>query len=138
MPRVKLDAVTVPALLQKGGWPAERIAPDTWRSVFHGRAQSFSFFVRVDVEGGWALFAIVQYLRSPEDETQAKALYDRLLTLNQSLLMAKFSIDDDLDVVLSVEYPTAELDDNEFDDALDVLSYYAEQHYAELRPMARP
>jgi hypothetical protein len=138
MPRVKLDATTVPALLTKGGWPSDRIGPDTWRSVFHGRSQSFPFFVRIDAEGGWALFAIVPYLRSPEDETGAKALYERLLQLNQQLMMAKFSIDDDLDVVLSVEYPTAELDDNEWKDALDVLAYYAEQHYTELRPLARP
>lgn len=138
MPRVKLDEKTVPALLEKGGWPVDRIAPDTWRSVFHGRAQSFALFVRVDAEGGWALFAIVPYLRSPEGEAAQKKLYDRLLQLNQQLLMAKFSIDDDLDVVLSVEYPTAEIDDNEFDDALDVLSYYAERFYPELRPLARP
>ncbi len=138
MPRVKLDEKTIPALLQKGGWPAERIAPETWRSVFHGRAQSFQLFVRVDADGGWALFAIVPYLRSPEGDEAQKKLYDRLLQLNQQLLMAKFSIDDDLDVVLSVEYPTAEIDDNEFDDALDVLSYYAERFYPELRPLARP
>lgn len=138
MPRVKLDEKTIPALLQKGGWPAERIAPETWRSVFHGRAQSFQLFVRVDADGGWALFAIVPYLRSPEGDEAQKKLYDRLLQLNQQLLMAKFSIDDDLDVVLSVEYPTAELDDNEFDDALDVLSYYAERFYPELRPLSRP
>ena len=54
-------------------------------------------------------------------------------TFVQSLLMAKFSIDDDLDVVLSVEYALAELDRSEFDDALDVLSYYADRHYDELR-----
>jgi hypothetical protein len=50
--------------------------------------------------------------------------------------MAKFSIDDDLDVVLSVEYPTQHLDRSEFDDALDVLSYYADRHYEELRKLA--
>lgn len=137
MPRVKLDATTVPALLEKGGWPADRIGPDTWRSVFHGKAQSFPFFVRIDADAGWAHFAIVPYLRSPDEEAKAKVLYDRLLQINQQLMMAKFSIDDDLDVVLSVEYPTAQLDDTEWKDALDVLAYYAEQHYDELRVLAR-
>ena len=42
---------------------------------------------------------------------------------------------DDLDVVLSVEYPSEELDRSEFDDALDVLSYYADRHYDELRAL---
>lgn len=138
MPRVKLDAATVPALLKKGGWPVERIAEDTWRSSFRGRGATFPVFVRVDREGGWAHFAIVPFLRSPEEEERAHQLYTRLMQLNQQILMAKFSIDDDLDVVLSVEYPTAELDDNEFEDALDVLSYYADRHHGELQPLARP
>jgi hypothetical protein len=138
MPRVKLDAATVPALLQKGGWPAERLTADTWRSNFRGRSASFPVFVRVDREAGWVHFAIVPFLRSPEDEAGAHRLYTRLMQLNQQLLMAKFSIDDDLDVVLSVEYPLAEIDDNEFADALDVLSYYADRHHAELAPLGRP
>ena len=45
-------------------------------------------------------------------------------------------VHDDLDVVLSVEYPSSELDRSEFDDALDVLSYYADRHYDELRALA--
>lgn len=138
MPRVKLDAVTVEALLEKDGWPAERIAEDTWRSSFRGRAATFPVFVRVDRDGGWVHFAVVPYLRSPEEPEKAHQLYTRLMQLNQQVLMAKFSIDDDLDVVLSVEYPIAEIDDNEFEDALDVLSYYAERHHAELKPLARP
>lgn len=138
MPRVKLVAATVPALLQRGGWPAERLTADTWRSTFRGRTGSFPVFVRVDHEAGWVHFAIVPFLRSPEDEDGAHRLYTRLMQLNQQLLMAKFSIDDDLDVVLSVEYPIAEIDDNEFADALDVLSYYADRHHAELAPLGRP
>jgi hypothetical protein len=131
MPLV-LDDESIRALLQAGGWPCDRINDDTWRSHFRGRHASFPFYVRVDDERGFITFAIVPFLRSPDDATRAAALYERLLILNQSLLMAKFSIDDDLDVVLSVEYPTAELDKSEFDDALDVLSYYADRHYVEL------
>jgi len=97
MPRVKLDAATVPALLQRGGWPAERLTADTWRSTFRGRTGSFPVFVRVDHEACWVHFAIVPFLRSPEDEDGAHRLYTRLMQLNQQLLMAKFSIDDDLD-----------------------------------------
>jgi len=51
--------------------------------------------------------------------------------------MAKFSIDDDLDVVLSVEYPTAELDTSEFRDAVDVLTYYADRYHDELTGLAK-
>lgn len=132
MTRVKLDATTVAALLTRGGWPCERVHESMWRSSFQGRGASFPFFVRVD-PAGWVNFAIVPFLKSPEDQARATKFYARILELNHQLLMAKFSIDDDLDVVLSVEYPTAELDESEFVDALDVLSYYAERHYDELR-----
>ncbi len=91
--------------------------------------------MRID-PAGFVVFAIVPYLRSPEEPERAAALYARLLELNQTLLMAKFSIDDDLDVVLSVEYALPDLDRSEFDDALDVLSYYADRHYDELRRIA--
>lgn len=135
MTRVKLDATGVATLLARGGWPCARVAEGMWRSVFQGRGASFPFFVRVD-PAGWVAFAIVPFLKSPSEQPKATQLYSRMLELNHQLLMAKFSIDDDLDVVLSVEYPTAELDESEFVDALDVLSYYAERHYDELRSLA--
>jgi len=122
----------IEALLTKGGWPYDRISDDTWRSHFRGRRVSFPFYLRVDPEG-FITFAVVPFLKSPGDEDCAERLYRRLLELNQSILMAKFSLDDDLDVVLSVEYPMADLDPSEFDDAVDVLSYYANEHYDELR-----
>lgn len=134
--KLRLDPNTIQSVLEGGGWPCERISEDTWRSHFRGRFTSFPFFVRVD-PAGYVCFAIVPFLRSPEGEGKSAALYERLLTLNQSLLMAKFSIDDDLDVVLSVEYPCQDLDRSEFDDALDVLSYYADEHYRELQALSR-
>ncbi len=132
--KLELDPTTIRAILEEGGWPCDRINDDTWRSHFRGKNASFPFFVRID-PAGYVCFAIVPFLKTPEDEDASAKLYDRLLQLNQSLLMAKFSIDDDLDVVLSVEYPSGELDRSEFDDALDVLSYYADRHYDELRAL---
>ena len=134
MARVRLSPDSIRAILEEGGWPCHRIADDTFRSLFQGKHASFPFFVRID-PAGFVVFAIVPYLRSPEEPDRAARLYTRLLELNQTLLMAKFSIDDDLDVVLSVEYALPELDRSEFDDALDVLSYYADRHYDELRAL---
>jgi hypothetical protein len=59
-----------------------------------------------------------------------------MMALNQELMMAKLSIDDDLDVVLSVEYPSAELDRSELSDAIRVLAHYASQHIEELDALA--
>jgi hypothetical protein len=43
--------------------------------------------------------------------------------------MAKFTIDNDGDVVLTVELPRENLDYSEFSDALGALTYYADQSY---------
>jgi len=132
--KIQLDGQSLRTLLEQGGWPCDQISDDTWRSHFRGRQASFPFFVRLD-PAGYVCFAIVPFIKSPEAQDKSGKLYQRLLELNQTLLMAKFSIDDDLDVVLSVEYPSEELDRSEFDDALDVLSYYADRHYDELRAL---
>jgi hypothetical protein len=132
--RIRVDASSLPALLEEGGWSCDRISEDTWRSHFRGKNTSLPFFVRID-PAGYLVFAIVPFLKSPEEQAKSEKLYDRLLRLNQSLIMAKFSIDDDLDVVLSVEYPTTTLDKSELDDALDSLSYYADRYHPELRAL---
>ena len=139
-----LDAETVRALFAEGGWPCERIGPDTWRSHFRSKRASFPVFVKVGEGDGsgegaaFVTFAIIPYLKSPEDPALAARLYARLLELNHQLIFAKFSIDDDLDVVLSVEHPIAEIDRSEFADALDVLGFYADQHLDALRDLLTP
>ena len=132
---LKVDVDTVERLLGQGAWKCVRITEDTWRGRFRGAGRKLPFMVRLDPEG-YLTFAVVPFLRSPEERIKAHALYDRLLQLNQVLYMAKFSIDDDLDVVLSVEYPVEELDESEFCDCLDVLVYYADAHYEELAEIA--
>lgn len=117
------------------GTPYKRITEDTWRSRFQGAQVELPFYIRLDPAGHVTL-AVVPFVRSPRDTERARLLYERLLQLNHSLLMAKFSIDDDLDVVLSVEYPLAELDASEFRDALDALIHYADRHYRDLRDLA--
>jgi hypothetical protein len=138
---LKLDDATVQSLFAEGGWTCERIGPDTWRTQFRSRRAQFPVLVRVGEgdgtpEGaGFVTFAIIPYLRSPEEPALAARLYARLLELNHRLMMAKYSIDDDLDVVLTVEYPTAEIDRSEFSDALNALGYYADLHHEELRAL---
>jgi hypothetical protein len=134
--RLSLEGDAIRELLGSNGWPCDRITKDTWRSHFRGKRSSFPFYVRLD-PAGFITFTVMPFVRSPQDPTKAGALYEALLRLNHSLVMAKFSIDDDLDVILSVEHPVATLDRSEFDDALDVLAYYSDLHYDELSRLAR-
>lgn len=122
------------AYMKADGWPVEPLQENTFRSSFRSEDRSFPFFVHA--ENVYLILAVVPYLRLPLDEEQAQQLMDRLLHLNGDMMFAKFSVDEDGDVVLSVEFPLAHLDVSELRDALDVLTYYANGQWALLRPMA--
>jgi hypothetical protein len=131
-----IGADTIERWLASRRCRAERITEDTWRTTYRGQKGRLPLIIRLDPAGHLAV-AVAPVLPSPESEAQAAVLYRRLLELNQTLLMAKYSIDDDLDVVLSAEYPTADLDESEFHDALDALAYYADEHLESLRALSR-
>ena len=121
--------------LAKDGWPFERVDGHTWRSGFRGDVNSFRFFVRLT--DNWIFFTIVPFVVAPKNDQCALQLYRHLLRLNREINMAKFAIDDDADVVLTVEMPTENLDESEFKDALDALSYYADKHYLDVLNLAQ-
>lgn len=135
MDRVTLTEEGIRAVLAEDGYDVRRITEDTYRGVLHADGRSVPFLMRVTPDG-WIVAAVVRLARSPADEKVAHRLYLRMLELNQQLMMAKLSIDDDLDVVLSVEYPSAELDKSELSDVIRVLGYYANEHIAELEELA--
>jgi hypothetical protein len=60
----------------------------------------------------------------------------RLLRLNRDINLAKYSVDDDGDVILSAEYRIENLDPSEIRDAVDVLSFYADKHHADVHALA--
>ena len=132
-----LSPERVEELLTQDEWPFERLDGHTWRSGFRGDVNSFRFFVRLTES--WIFFTIVPFVVAPRSQAAALGLYALLLRLNREINMAKFALDDDGDVVLTVELPTQNLDDTEFRDALDALSYYADRHYlAVLNEAQRP
>jgi len=130
-----LNPQRVEEFLTKDGWPYERVDDHTWRSGFRGDVNSFRFFVRLTEN--WIFFTIVPFVVAPKLESSALNLYRHLLKLNREINMAKFAIDDDSDVVLTVELPTENLDESEFKDALDALSYYADKHYLDVLNLAQ-
>ncbi|HEY7956093.1 MAG: YbjN domain-containing protein [Polyangia bacterium] len=130
-----MTGARVEELMSNDGWPFERVDDHTWRSGFRGDVNSFRFFVRLT--DNWIFFTIVPFVVAPKHESQALQLYRHLLRLNREINMAKFAIDDDADVVLTVELPTENLDESEFKDALDALSYYADRHYLDVLNLAQ-
>lgn len=135
MNRVQLTDEGIRSALAGEGFEVRRIAELTYRGQLGAAGRSLTFHLQLD-PSGYLVCAVIPFLRSPADEKVAERLYQRMMALNQQLMMAKLSIDDDLDVVLSVEYPSAELDLSELTDAMRVLAHYADLHIEELEELA--
>lgn len=135
MSRVQLTDDGIKHVLAGEGYEVRRIAELTYRGQLLAGGRPMTFHLQVH-PAGYVVCAIIPFLKSPADEKLAHKLYLRMMSLNQVLMMAKLSIDDDLDVVLSVEYPSAQLDESELADAMHILAYYADQHHDELLELA--
>jgi hypothetical protein len=121
--------------LAADGWPVEMLSGTTMQSRFRGKARIFPMLIHMDAT--FVTFAVLPYAHSPEDPEDAEELLRQLLRFNRQMNMAKFSIDEDDDVVLSVEYRLADLDPSEVRDAVDVVSFYADKYYEEVGRLAR-
>ncbi|MRG92620.1 YbjN domain-containing protein [Polyangium spumosum] len=122
------------AVLEAQGWPVERLSEATIRSRFRSKDRIFPLFVHL--EPLFVTFAVIPFARLPEDPDSAEALMSRLLKLNREINLAKYSVDDDGDIILSVEYRIEHLDPSEIRDAVDVLSFYADKHHEDVNKLA--
>src|SRR4051812_12386708 len=129
---MKLEEVR--ACLEKDGWPIEVLSPATLRTRFRGGDRVFPVFIHQEPEH--VVFAVIPFVHLPDDDGARDALAERLLEHNREMNMAKFSVDEDGDVVLSVEHRAEDLDPSEVRDAVDVLSFYAEKYRAEVQRLA--
>lgn len=130
---MKLDEVR--SCLENDGWPTDVLSDATMRTRFRCGDRIFPVFVHL--EEAYATFAVIPFARLPTDE-RGGLLAERLLVLNREMNLAKFSLDEDGDVILSVEYPLADLDPSEVRDAIDVLSFYAGKYNAEVQAARAP
>jgi hypothetical protein len=125
---------TVTGYFEQYGWTYERVAESDFRTGFRGDVSSFRIVVRL--AGEWVYFSIAPFVVAPQDEECGRKLYKHLLKLNHEMNMAKFTVDNDNDVILTVELPSAALDYSEFSDALGALAYYADDNYARVFALA--
>jgi hypothetical protein len=129
-----MNFADVRACLEKDGWPIEVVSESTLRSRFRGGDRIFPVFVHL--EPAYVTFAVIPFARLPDDEEVAEEVVAHLLRQNREMNMAKFSVDEDGDVILSVEYRIEHLDPSEVRDALDVLSFYAEKYREDIQRIA--
>jgi len=123
-------ALTVEVLeeyFERFNWTYERVGDSDFRTGFRGDVSQFRIVIRL--AGDWVYFSIAPFVVAPHDPECERKLYRRLLKLNHEMNMAKFTVDQDGDVILTVELPSENLDYSEFSDALGALAYYADDSY---------
>ena len=125
---------TIETYFEQYGWSYERTGESDFRTGFRGDKSLFRIMVRLTEN--WVYFSISPFVVAPQDAACEHRLYRHLLRLNQEINMAKFTIDEDGDVILTVELPAENLDYNEFSDALGALSYYADDNYKRIFVLA--
>jgi hypothetical protein len=99
----------------------------TWHTGFRGRVCNFPIFVQLTEN--WLYLILTPFVNAPVNPLCEPKLHRLLLELNHGINMAKFGIDADGDVVLSVELPTENIGYSQFADGLNALGYYADVHY---------
>jgi hypothetical protein len=126
---VAITAETIQGYFEQYGWTYEQTAESDFRTGFRGDVSSFRILVRIADD--WMYFSIAPFIVAPKDAGCERKLYKHLLNLNHEMNMAKFTVDSDGDIILTVELPSENLDYNEFSDALGALAYYADDNYAQ-------
>jgi putative sensory transduction regulator len=129
-----LTPETLEGYFEQYGWTYQKIDDAYFRTVFRGDVSSFVIHVRI--AGDWVYFSVAPFVVTPQDTECERKLYGHLLKLNHEINMAKFTVDSDGDIVLTVELPGEHLDYSEFSDALGALSYYADDNYTRVFVLA--
>ena len=117
-----MQADDIDQYFQRYGWTASKTADGHWKTTFTGDLGIFTIDVRLDPE--WLLFAIDLSARGGPDSPERMR---DLLIANGEMLMAKFAIGPQGNLLLRVEMPTEGFGYSHFADCLGALSHYADR-----------
>ncbi|MBN1934827.1 MAG: YbjN domain-containing protein [Anaerolineae bacterium] len=126
---------TLQGYFEQYGWSFDQVEEDRFVTGFASDVVE-SFSILVTLATHWVYFAIAPFVKAPSDPACERKLYKHLLRSSQEINLAKFSVDSDGDIVLAVELPRENLNYAEFSDALDALSYYADEAYRDVYALA--
>jgi hypothetical protein len=108
------------------GWKYERRDPGVYRTGFVGETGHYDIWLKVT--DSWVYFAINPYVPRPDGRSHGSGTLVAMLRANHELNLAKFAVDDDGDVLLSVELPCEGFCYTHFADALTALAHYADDY----------
>ena len=122
---------TIESYFERYGWSYEQVDENRFLTGVQSDVTDV-FSIYITLTPNWVYFAIVPFVEAPTDPKCEFNLYKHLLRLCQEINLAKFSVNSDGNVIMTVELPRENLNYSEFSDALGALSYYAEQTYGEV------
>jgi hypothetical protein len=106
------------------GWQYERKEPSVFRTGFVGETGHYDIWLKVT--DAWVYFAINPYVQKPKTGDHGAMTLVAMLRANHELNLAKFAVDDEGDLCLSVELPVEGFCYEHFADALTALAHYAD------------
>ena len=130
-----VTAETIESYFDQYDWTYEQLDETHFLTGFSSEVTD-SFAIYITLTPNWVYFAITPFVEAPQDAQCERRLYGHLLRLCQQINMAKFAVDADGDVILTVELPRENLDYSEFSDALGALSHYADESYEAVHALA--
>lgn len=117
--------------------PCTRAEDDTlWYAEFAVEGESFEFCVNLDEEEGWVYFTINPFVPTPDPDCLDN-LARHLAHLNYDVTMAKFVIDEEGDVALTVELPAEDMTYVHFAAAVAALTAAAGENYDEVLTLSQ-
>jgi hypothetical protein len=130
---LSLKPETIDAFFDRYEWTYKRDSPDLWDTGWRGDTRNVRMYVKLGED--WIYFTVQPFLAAPRPEFRAR-LHEVLLRYNRAMNLAKFGVDADGDIVLTVELPCKDLAYEAFCDAMGALTYYADETYVELLNVA--
>ena len=116
------------------GWAFETVEPGLWRTGFRGASDFHVIVLRLTDH--WMYMSISPFVDPPEAAECRAQCYEAMLQYNREMNLAKFVLDEDNDVTLTVELPIEALSYTVFSEGLTALAYYADDLYPELNALA--
>lgn len=121
---MQLEGEDIAGFFDAYGWRYERESDGLYRTGFVGDSGHYEIWIRVSDD--WVYFTINPFLRPPAGERLSDDVLELVLRTNHDLNLAKLALDDEGDVLLTVELPVGGFGYSHFADALTALSHYAD------------
>jgi hypothetical protein len=124
----------IEAFFKRYGWDYQRDRDDLYRTGFKG--QHAEYHVEIALNQEWVSFGIHPFVSRDNATEDPMAILQFILERNHHMSLAKFGMNDDGDIALTVELPIKGFCYSYFSDALGAISHYADEYGAFFHPAA--